>query len=132
MDAPTETIEQLLTSPGVAMGTVAYMSPEQARGEELDARTDLFTLARCSTRWRQDGRPSRGIQRRSIHEAILNRAPKPALRMNPDLPSKLDEIINRAMEDGLVDSTILELLATKAAMSRITPRKSRTRSVQEC
>ena len=98
LDAPTGTIEQLLTSPGVAMGTVAYMSPEQARGEELDARTDLFSFGAVLYEMATGRQAFAGNTTAVIHEAILNRAPTPALRMNPDLPSKLDEIINRAME----------------------------------
>jgi serine/threonine protein kinase/Tol biopolymer transport system component len=98
LDAPTGTIEQFLTSPGVAMGTVAYMSPEQARGEELDARTDLFSFGAVLYEMATGRQAFAGNTTAVIHEAILNRAPTPALRMNPDLPSKLDEIINRAME----------------------------------
>ena len=98
LDAPTGTIEQLLTSPGVAMGTVAYMSPEQARGEELDARTDLFSFGAVLYEMATGRQAFAGNTTAVIHEAILNRAPTPAMRMNPDLPSKLDEIINRSME----------------------------------
>src|ERR1700688_3902003 len=92
------TTEEALTSPGVAMGTVAYMSPEQARGEELDARTDLFSFGAVLYEMATGRQAFAGNTTAVIHEAILNRAPTPALRMNPDLPSKLDEIINRAME----------------------------------
>jgi serine/threonine protein kinase len=80
------------------MGTVAYMSPEQARGEELDARTDLFSFGAVLYEMATGRQAFAGNTTAVIHEAILNRAPAPALRMNHDLPSKLDEIINRAME----------------------------------
>ncbi|HLW80120.1 MAG TPA: protein kinase, partial [Terriglobia bacterium] len=90
--------EELLTSPGTAMGTIAYMSPEQAMGENLDARTDLFSFGAVLYEMATGRQAFAGHTTAVIHEAILNRAPTPALRVNPDLPPKLDEIINRAME----------------------------------
>jgi eukaryotic-like serine/threonine-protein kinase len=94
----TVTAEDLLTTPGAAIGTVAYMSPEQVRGEELDARTDLFSFGLVLYEM-ATGRPAfPGNTSGVITEAILNRAPIPLERLNPELPSKLEEIVNKAIE----------------------------------
>jgi serine/threonine protein kinase/Tfp pilus assembly protein PilF len=97
-DATLTQEEQQLSTPGVAVGTVAYMSPEQARGEELDARTDSFSFGAVLYEMAAGRMAFSGNTSAVIHEAILNRAPTPLARVNPEISPELERIISKALE----------------------------------
>jgi serine/threonine protein kinase len=127
---PLATPDPFLSRTGVAMGTAGYMSPEQARGEKLDARTDLFSLGLVLYEMATGQRAFKGDTGPLLHDAILKQLATPARQLNPNLPTKLEKIIHRALEKDRTAryQSAVELLADLQTLKRETEPKHSRRS----